>query len=80
MNLPKDFQKKVLEKLQEKKVKVICEACGENNWAVLNKPVGLPLTDLSGNIVIPSPQLPAAVLICNNCGYIRCFALGVLNI
>ncbi|GIW50776.1 MAG: hypothetical protein KatS3mg081_0131 [Gemmatimonadales bacterium] len=80
MPLPSDFKDKVLEKLRERRVRSDCELCGQNNWAFVEQAIGLPLTDLSGNVVIPGPQIPAAALVCKNCGNVRTFALRTLGL
>jgi hypothetical protein len=80
MGLPGDYQQKVIEALGNKKINVVCELCSKNNWAVADQPVSLPITDLSGSLRIPTPQIPVAALICNNCGNVRIFALGVLGL
>ena len=80
MALPKDFNERLLATLKEKRVNPVCEICGHNDWAALDQAVSLQITDLSGTFSIPSPQIPSAGLVCNNCGNIRLFALGALGL
>lgn len=80
MAIPDDYKKSVLDELAKRKINPVCECCGQNNWAVLDHPVSVQITDLSGSFRIPPPQVPSAGLICNNCGNVRLFALGVLNL
>lgn len=80
MPLPPNFKDLLIIALQQRKTKSVCEVCEQNNWAIVDQAIGLPITDLSGNVIIPSPQIPAAALICNNCGNIRLFALGALGL
>ena len=80
MALPLDFKDKVLARLQERSVRAICEACGRTNWSVVDQAVSVLITDLGGPFTIPPPQIPSAGLVCNNCGYVRLFALGVLGL
>ena len=80
MPLPGDFKAKLLQRLAERGVRPQCEVCGQNNWAALEQAIGLPITDLSGSVVIPTPQIPVAALICNNCGNVRTLALGALGL
>ena len=75
-----NYKDQLLKKLNEKNINPTCECCGHNDWAVIDQPVSLDITDLSGNVRIPSPQVPSAALVCNHCGNIRLFALGVLNL
>jgi hypothetical protein len=80
MAVPADFRAKVLAALAQKRVTPACELCGQNNWAVVDQPVSVQITDLSGGFMIPPPQIPSAGLVCNNCGNIRLFALGALGL
>jgi hypothetical protein len=80
MPLPSNYRDQLILALQQRKAKTTCEVCEQNNWAIVDQAIGLPITDLSGNVIIPSPQIPAACLICNNCGNIRLFALGALGL
>ncbi len=75
-----NFKNEVLTKLREKGIKANCEICNNNNWAFVDQPVSVNITDMSGNLRIPTPQVPAAAMICNHCGNIRLFALGVLDL
>jgi len=80
MSVPSNYKELLLSRLAERQINPICECCGKNDWAVLDQPVSVQITDLSGTVRIPPPQVPSAGLVCNNCGNIRLFALGVLNL
>ena len=80
MALPENFQQKVLEALNKKKINANCEVCGQNNWSVGDQAVTLLVSNLEGGISLPPPNIPSAALVCNNCGNVRLFALGVLDI
>jgi len=80
MTLPIDFKEKLIKILNEKGVTVKCELCGQNNWAVADQAVTLNISKLEGPFQIPPPSIPSAALVCNNCGNIRLFALGVLGL
>lgn len=80
MSLPENYKELILTKLKEKGAAVQCEICQHNNWSVVDQAVSAPISDLSGGVRIPQPQIPCAGLICNNCGNLRMFALGALGI
>ena len=80
MPLPSNYRDQLLLALQQRKAKSICQVCERNDWTIVDQAIGLPITDLSGSVIIPSPQIPAACLICNNCGNVRLFALGALGL
>lgn len=80
MSLPENFQQRLIEALRERGANANCEICGKNNWAIVDQAVSVQVTDLSGAWSIPPPQIPAAGMVCNHCGNIRLFALGVLGL
>jgi len=79
-----DFREKILARLAERGIKPQCEVCGHNNWAVVDQPITIVVTGVipgsSGRFPFSPPQIPAAGLICNNCGNVRLFALGALGL
>jgi hypothetical protein len=80
MPLPQDFNQRLLAELSNRGINPKCECCGQNDWTVIDQAVSILITDLSGSVRIPAPQVPSAGMVCNNCGNIRLFALGVLNL
>ena len=80
MSLPDNFQQKILDAFQEKRINANCEVCGHNDWSVLEEAVTLLVSRLEGGISLPPPNIPAAALVCNNCGNVRLFALSVLGL
>ena len=75
-----DLKEKLLEKLKERGVTPLCELCQQNDWAVVETPVAIQISNRTGGLVIPQPHIPAAALVCNNCGNIRTLALGPLGL
>lgn len=80
MPLPAEFKDQLLAKLAERGARPQCEICEHNNWAVVDQAISVQITDLSGALRIPPPQIPCAGLVCNNCGNLRLFALGALRL
>ncbi len=80
MSLPANFKELLIQALRDRGANAICEVCTKNNWAVIDQAVSVQVTDLSGSWQMPPPQIPSGGLVCNNCGNIRIFALGVLGL
>lgn len=80
MDSTKDFRSKVLNALQEKKTKPKCEICDQNTWSVVDQPASLLIPDQSGAASRPPQNIPCAALICNHCGNVRFFMLGILGV
>ena len=79
MDLPPNFKDSIIATLKERGAKASCEICDQNNWAVTDQPGSVIIEDKSGSWTVPPPRIPAAVLICNNCGNIRLHAMGVMG-
>ena len=80
MALPPNFQQKVIEAINKKKINANCEVCSQNNWSVADQAVTLLVSNLEGGISLPPPNIPTAALVCNNCGNVRLFSLAVLGL
>ncbi|WP_208280134.1 hypothetical protein [Massilia oculi] len=58
-----------------------CPACAQNNWSVIgdeDHTISLMALHKTSGFAIPPPSIPVAAIACNNCGYIRCHALGLI--
>ena len=75
-----EFRQLVLARLQERGVNVTCELCKTNDWIIFDSPLAVIIADPGGGISLPVPQIPAAGLICKNCGNVRLHALGALDL
>ncbi|WP_133250785.1 hypothetical protein [Janthinobacterium sp. 78] len=67
--------------LQERVKSHACPSCGTNGWGILSAPnmnFGLIALSKSGAFSIPPPNIPTMGVACNNCGYIRQHALGII--
>ena len=74
------LKEEIVEKLKEKKALNPCQRCGNPGHTLLDGFVNLPLsTEVSGNVIIGGPQVPCAVVACNNCGNLSYHALGALG-
>lgn len=52
-----------------------CPSCGRFDWSRDPDPVVLPSARPEGNLV---PAIPAFILICDNCGFVRLHSLKAL--
>ena len=80
MALPENYQERFLAALKKRGASTACEICENNDWAIVDQAISMQITDLSGGVRIPAPQIPCGALVCNNCGNVRTFALGVLGL
>jgi hypothetical protein len=59
-----------------------CPMCGANNWGSAHYYAVIPFTEdpLKVTPGSPEPMTPAAVLVCQSCGFVALHALDVLGI
>jgi hypothetical protein len=77
-----DFTFEDIQAFFAEKVKVhTCPTCLTNKWQIVGGKdhlMSLMALEKGGGFAIPPPSVPIAAIACNNCGYIRSHALGVL--
>lgn len=81
MNFDKETKEKIAKAIQEKGALMPCQRCGKTNFSVLDGFVSVPLAQqIYGGIVIGGPQVPTAVIVCDNCGNLNYHAIGALGL
>ncbi len=69
---------KFIDKLVEKGANKDCHRCGQKSFTVMEGYSFLPVNESTGNI-LGGPNLPAILVVCNNCGAITPHALGAFE-
>lgn len=70
----------VAKMLDERKVNKPCSRCGHEQFALLEEFTNIFINKkASGDLVIGGPTVPAAIVVCNNCGAITFHAIGALG-
>lgn len=81
MKFNKETKEKIAQKIHEKGALKPCQRCGQQNFSVLDGFVSIPLAqEVSSGIVIGGPQVPTAVIVCDNCGNLNYHAIGALGL
>jgi hypothetical protein len=57
-----------------------CGRCGRPSFSVLEDLVKLPLQPATGPMLLGGRHVPAAVVVCTNCGNVSLHALGTLGL
>lgn len=71
----------VIQVLEQRKAGKPCHSCGNGSFELLDKFSNILLKDeIDGALVLGGPTIPAAIVICNNCGAITFHALGALGL
>lgn len=73
--------KEIQKRVNSRKKEIVCSICGNKNFIFSDGYIYKFLTDkISPNIVLGGKHIPSVSLICNNCGHIVDFAIGVLGL
>jgi hypothetical protein len=73
-------RKAITKALEAKGATRPCERCGNSNFTLLEEFSGLNLQKDFGTVSLGGPSVPAAIIICTNCGNITLHALGALGL
>jgi len=81
MKLDQSAKEKIKSKIEAIGGSKACARCGHTNFSILDGFVNIPLSqEISGNIIIGGPQVPCAVIACNQCGNLNLHAIGALGL
>ena len=56
-----------------------CHRCGNNKFALLDGYSYFPIQEKLGGTVLGGPNVPAILVVCNNCGAVTPHAIGVFK-
>jgi len=78
---PPEFKQKIVQRLQEKRVRGACPMCGTDAFFLLDGYFTHPIQlELTGGMVFGGPAIPTVAIACSNCGFISQHALGALGL
>ena len=59
--------------------KLVCPMCHQSRYTLIDGYVSDPIQDDYKKVVLGARMIPSVMLVCNHCGHIDRFALGVLG-
>jgi hypothetical protein len=75
------FDRKVVAKrLEEKGALAPCHRCSQEQFSILEQMANFSVQDQMQGVHLGGASVPAALVICNNCGAITPHALGALGV
>ena len=81
MKLTQELKNEIAQKLQEKGAIKPCSRCGHQKFSLLDGFINFPMTqEVSNNVIIGGPNVPSAVVACENCGHLEFHALGAIGL
>lgn len=75
---PREFANKLTEKIPGHSIR-ICPFCGGEEYTTTQNFASFIIGDELSNVCL-GPNIPAGMLVCQNCGHIDFFALGALDL
>lgn len=78
--LTKEQSDLVIKTLQERGVTMPCPRCGNNSFTLQDGYFSQTVQSSQTNVVLGGQILPSVMVICNKCGYMSQYALGVLGL
>jgi len=70
----------IQQKLASRSKNLICPICGNNGFILAEGYTQDSLQDQLSGIVIGGPSIPVVIVVCNHCGNVIRFSLGVLGL
>ena len=70
----------IQKKLTEKQKHLVCPACGNQGFILAEGYTQDNLQEKLSGMVIGGPSIPTIIVVCNHCGYVIRFSLGVLGL
>lgn len=80
MKIPIEDQAKIKKRLEERNVHPVCPMCGSKKFVFVDGYFTHRIQNHINVVSLDGPSIPAASLICSNCGFIAHHALGVLGL
>ena len=84
MAINKEEKQKIIEtiqkKLRERQKTLVCPVCGNNGFILAEGYTQDSLQDELAGIVIGGKSIPVVIVVCNHCGHVIRFSLGVLGL
>lgn len=84
MVINREEKQKIIEtiqqKLHEKQRNLVCPVCGNNGFILAEGYTQDGLQDHLAGIVIGGKSIPVIIVVCNHCGHVIRFSLGVLGL
>ena len=76
-----ELKPKIIEELQKRAPRLKCPVCNHNRMTLVDGFFNRPIQkDLSGAFVLGGPSIPTVGIVCENCGNLLEFAVGVLGL
>ena len=81
MKLTPELKTQIVQRLQDKGATKPCSRCGHPKFSLLDGFVNFPLArEVSNSVIVGGPNVPSAVVACENCGHLEFHALGAIGL
>ena len=78
--MPEEVKLKIQKTLEERGAMLPCPRCGNNRFILADGLIAPPIQTSLSNFVLGGRTIPAATVVCTQCGYLSLHAVGVLGV
>ncbi len=81
MSVFENYVPAVAQALQQRGLEGECAVCRKKGQQMIHGlPIAVPVYEEAGEVKYPGTSMPAAAVICNQCGAVQFFSLGALGL
>lgn len=73
-------KRQIADALSKRLETIVCPMCHQSRYTLIDGYVSEPVQDDYKKVVLGGRMIPSVMLVCNHCGHIDRFALGVLGL
>ena len=70
----------IQQRLKERQRNLICPLCGNNGFVLAEGYTQDALQNELTGLILGGPSIPVVIVVCNHCGYVIRFSLGILGL
>lgn len=78
--MTEETKRQIADALSKRLGKLVCPMCLQSRYTLIDGYVSEPVQEDYKKVVLGGRMIPSVMLVCNNCGHIDRFALGVLGL
>ncbi len=78
--MTEEKKRKIADALSKRLGNLVCPMCHQSRYTLIDGYVSEPVQEDYKKVVLGGRMIPSVMLVCNHCGHIDRFALGVLGL
>jgi len=78
--MTEEKKRQIADALSKRLGNIVCPMCHQSQYTLVDGYVSEPVRDDYKKVILGGRVIPSVMLVCNHCGHIDRFALGVLGL